>query len=234
MTTTILTPTYNKPDFLPACIDSVLTQTRVEWNWWIVLDGADPTTTDIVYNLAANDERVKVIEEKTTPEERQRVYRPAVIFNTYAPQVTTKYFAFLADDDVLYPHFLETLVGYLDANPGVDVCYGVCEVANQVGPDQWETVNYLGSAPVYFYKIYSPDFQLDGGQILQTTKSLRALYATGFRMLESGPDTHHCDGIYLRALCQLYPFHPVARVVMRHRRTYLSHNSRVPKTWGKD
>ena len=57
---TIVTSTYNKAEFLREAAESVLAQTYADWQWWLILDGADEPTCELAAELVASEERITV------------------------------------------------------------------------------------------------------------------------------------------------------------------------------
>lgn len=115
--TTIITPTYQQPVTLWEAAETVFAQTRTDWRWWIVLDGANSETEATARRIVATDNRVSLFREATTEKQRAATYRPAEIWNKYFPLITTPYFVQLSDDDLWRPFFLELLINAAERNP---------------------------------------------------------------------------------------------------------------------
>lgn len=225
--TTIVTATYNKEAYFPQAAESVFNQTRRDWRWWIILDGANERTSDYAFNLQHRDSRVTVFVENVNFNERKQIYRPSMLMNKYFPLISTDYFCWLSDDDVMQPNYLESLAGALDNNSGWDVVFGWCDIINQVNKTDWALHMYLGR--YHFNKEYNenvlPMFLLDGGQILQTKKSYTAL--NGWQFPLEWVSGNACDGLYLNELAKQFTLHPINEHVLTHRRTFLSENTSV-------
>ena len=217
---TILTPTYNKPQFLAEAANSVLRQTFPNWNWWIVLDGADAETQAVAIQLARCN-RITLFDEKTTDEQRRAEYRPAAILNKYYPKIHTNYLCWLSDDDLFEPVYLELLVGALESQPEYEVAFGACEVVKQAGSEGWRHYRWLrAKTPIGKGTGVMPDFVIDGGQILQTKSSYELLQ--GYQLPIDWISACHVDGIYMNELARHFCFLPVREKVLTHRCTYLS------------
>lgn len=221
--TTIVTATYNKEEFFCDAIQTVLNQTRTYWRWWIILDGANFATTEMCLQLAHRDPRVTLFKEDISYNQRHEIYRPSMLMNKYFPLITTEYFCWLSDDDLLEPNFLEVLGGLLDNNSSWDIVYGGCRVIEQIENNQWKPTYTFPTE----YKNYNhrnlPCGHIDGGSILQTKKSYDFIKPWQFPTLEN----HRiADGLYMNELAKKLEFHPAGLNLLIHRQTRLSENTR--------
>ena len=87
----IITPIYNGALFIQETIESVLSQTYTNWEWFIVDDGSDDASREIV--LAKSDERIHLI---SIPHSGL----PAVARNVGLRKAQGEYIAFLDADDL--------------------------------------------------------------------------------------------------------------------------------------
>lgn len=115
---TILLPTFNRRDFLPAAIKSVLAQTFADWRLLVLNDGGD-SVADIVSGFG--DPR---IECHGFPHRGK-----AATLNAGLALVESKYVAYMDDDDIVYPDHLAELVAAAE-----------CENAEFVYSDTWLVV----------------------------------------------------------------------------------------------
>lgn len=223
--TTIVTSTYNKEEFLPQGAESVFNQTRRDWRWWIILDGANASTTNYVLSLQHRDPRVIVFYEHVGFQERKKIYRPSVIMNKYFPLIATDYFCWLSDDDIMQPTYIESMASALDQNPDWDVVFGWCDVINQVDENKWTFYTNLGRHEnnKEYNKSNLPILLLDGGQLIQTKQSYMAL--NGWQFPFEGNNTRVSDGLYMNELAKQFIFHPLDTHVLTHRTTYISENT---------
>jgi len=223
---TFVTATYNKGIILADAGFSVLGQSRPDWEWWIVLNGPDRATEAVAARFADMDKRIKVFDFPTTVQTRREKYLPAVIANEYYPKVTTPYFTWLSDDDILDPLFIQVLAGALEANPYWDVVYGHLEFMrcwderSIVADYRW----ICAHSPIGMGTGISPDCRIDSGQILQTKRLWDMLGE--YRIPEEWEYACHVDGIYMAHLAQYATFYPVDAKV-------LSHVKRPLSTWRK-
>jgi len=105
----VIIPTYNRPDFLPEAIDSVLNQTVNDLEC-IVVDDAGPIAATV-----PDDPRMKLIRHASNGGE------PAAR-NTGIEAAQGRYVAFLDDDDVFTRDRLQIALNGLERAP-IAVCY---------------------------------------------------------------------------------------------------------------
>lgn len=213
---TFITATYNKAQMLAEAAKSVFAQTSSEWVWWILLNEADAQTEAVALRIASMDSRVKLIDFPIVESERYKIYYPAVISNHFFKKVTTPYFTWFSDDDLLEPCFVEVLAGALDADPSKDIVYGHCRI---IRGNQF--IAMLGANTV-FGKTTGiwPDCKIDSGQTLQTKRSYDSL--GNYKIPTTWDHANHVDGIYMNHLAQRFPFWPIDRLVLTHRYSPLS------------
>ncbi|HTL92948.1 MAG TPA: glycosyltransferase family A protein [Steroidobacteraceae bacterium] len=104
----ILMPTFNRLEFLPAAIGSVLAQTFNEWELIIADDGSGSDTRSYLQSLA--DRRVRVLWMAHSG-------KPAVMLNAALQSACGEYVAFLDSDDMWQPRKLELQVASLRRQP---------------------------------------------------------------------------------------------------------------------
>src|SRR5689334_15432360 len=94
---TTIIPTYRRPQLLRRAIQSVLNQTYPHFQLWVYDNASGDETADVVAEFMQKDPRVKY---HCHPHNIGAVAN----FNYGMAQVTTAYFSFLSDDDVVLPH----------------------------------------------------------------------------------------------------------------------------------
>jgi glycosyltransferase involved in cell wall biosynthesis len=112
----VLTPVYNGERYLAECIESVLAQTRTDWEYIIVDNCSQDGTADLAERYAARDERIRV----RRCEEFVGVYSN---FNRCVPLMSqhSRYCKFLSADDWMYPECLERMVSVAERHTAVGV-----------------------------------------------------------------------------------------------------------------
>ena len=111
---TVITPTYNRADFLEKTIESVLYQTFSDFEYYILDDGSTDNTEDIVRNYL-NDKRVKYIKYENSGE--------ATTVNKGWQLAKGEYFTQVNSDDPILPTLFEEMVKALDSEPEKVLAY---------------------------------------------------------------------------------------------------------------
>jgi glycosyltransferase involved in cell wall biosynthesis len=105
----IVMPTFNRLEFLPATVESVLAQTMPQWELVVADDGSNPETLDYLASLT-RDERIRLL--RLPHSGNAGAARNAAITAARAA-----WLAFLDSDDLWRPHKLERQLAVLSANP---------------------------------------------------------------------------------------------------------------------
>ena len=127
----VLVPTFNRPLYLAQALDSVVRQTYRNLQIIVINDGGTDVT-DVVKSF--DDPRITFINR------RQNHGKPFSL-NEAITYAQGKYVAYLDDDDIYYPHHIETLVDALENNADYGVAYSdLYKVYCQLGPDGRRTV----------------------------------------------------------------------------------------------
>jgi glycosyltransferase involved in cell wall biosynthesis len=105
----VVVPTYNRPQYLRAAIDSVFAQTFTDWELIVADDGSEGETAAYVAALA-NQPKVKVLRLAHTG-------NPGAVRNAACRAARGEYIAFLDSDDVWLPEKLALQVASLRSRP---------------------------------------------------------------------------------------------------------------------
>ena len=235
---TLLTPTRNKPHYLWEAYLSLRQQTMGQWEWWVVGNQPTPETLEVLCRLAGLRGVLVAVDNDSPPD----CHVPADLVNRWNPRVQTPYLMFLADDDLLDPLALETLVGALETHPDWDLVHGKCEVWTEVDPkdypktltSEWQTYIQHGNRlwistswvggweDLGLGTSLLPDCIIDGGQFLQTKRAWDRATADGWTLPTDLARGSHNDGLYMNRLAEFYTFHFLNQKVLTHRKTSLS------------
>jgi glycosyltransferase involved in cell wall biosynthesis len=120
----IIMPTFNRMQFLPAAVDSVLAQTFIQWELIVCDDGSDAETRAYLESLG--DPRVRVILLSHTG-------RPSVVSNVALRQARGEFVAFLDSDDLWLPKKLDAQIASLRRNPERQWSYTRFALINESG-----------------------------------------------------------------------------------------------------
>ena len=108
----VVLTTYNRPQFLPEAIDSILNQTRSDFELIVVDDGSEtPETEKIVHRYIAIDKRVCYIKKENGGVSSAR--------NAGVAKAGGKYIMFMCDDNIADSTRMEKQVNFLEQNPHV-------------------------------------------------------------------------------------------------------------------
>ena len=232
MQTTIITPTYNKHEFLPEAAESVLRQTCPDWRWWLILDDAEEETKEIAYGYAKLDNRITIFEEKfispwqpcinelVTDRNPHHFRREAHIRNFYFPRVGTKYLSWLSDDDILEPCFVEVLTSKLEEKDD-DIAFGFADVIIKQDGEWQLKRTHAPDCDLGLGQRVDPFTVIDGGQFLQTKRSWEKL-RYDFNAYHGHTMPNLLDAVYMKNLAMHFTFYRVPVKVYTKRITYLS------------
>ncbi|BAH54042.1 glycosyltransferase family A protein [Rhodococcus opacus] len=111
-TFSILTTAYMTEPYLAETIESVLRQTRTDWELIVVDNGYSDEMARIVSSYARHDTRIRLIRQEN------RGVGGGVV--AAAARARGRFFCVLNSDDLLMPEFCERVGAVIDAEPGVD------------------------------------------------------------------------------------------------------------------
>ena len=111
----VIIPTHNRASLLPRAIESVLSQTRKDWELVMVDDGSSDNTREVVRSYCEQDGRIHYL---GSPRAGVCAAR-----NTGLARATGRFVAFLDDDDYWLPEKLEHQVEFMEQRPEIGVTY---------------------------------------------------------------------------------------------------------------
>ena len=111
----IITPTYNRADFIEETVKSVLGQTVEDFEFLIVDDGSDDNTKAVLEPYLT-DERISYFYQKN---QGQSVARNLGLANSRG-----RFICFLDSDNAWLPDKLKRQISVMQKNPDVDIVYG--------------------------------------------------------------------------------------------------------------
>ncbi|QRY65800.1 glycosyltransferase (plasmid) [Ensifer sp. PDNC004] len=109
----IIVPTYNRAQFLPAAIDALLPQIAGDDEIVVVDDGSTDETMDV---LSRYGDRISVLNQENAGKARA--------LNAGLQQSTGQYVWIVDDDDIVCPTALSDLLRVFEADPSTDIAYG--------------------------------------------------------------------------------------------------------------
>lgn len=117
-------PTYNRAAFVREAIESVLRQTRQDFEIIVFDDASTDATPEVVGQV--DDDRVRYFRQ-------ERNVGVSANRNSCLAVARGEYIAWLDSDDVYLPHMLEAQSAVLDGHPGVGMVHGAFEVVDESG-----------------------------------------------------------------------------------------------------
>src|SRR5579875_652313 len=97
----IITPSFNRADIVGETAASIFNQTYPHWEWVIVDDGSTDNSWEVLQQLAAKDERVKIFRRNREPK------GACACRNIAIENCSGEYLIFLDTDDLLASFCLE-------------------------------------------------------------------------------------------------------------------------------
>lgn len=98
----VIIPVFNVRDYLSACLDSLLSQSFIEWQCVLVDDGSDDGSDAICDIYAARDSRFTVIHQPNSG--------PSAARNAGLSVASGEYLAFVDSDDILHEDYLQSML----------------------------------------------------------------------------------------------------------------------------
>lgn len=219
----ILTPSYNKGEYVLDAVRSVLNQSCGNWDYTIVDNSTDEKTRQVLRSsVELRDPKITYIERDFTQMERERFYVPARIVNEYYPVLKGKYILFLADDDYLMQDCLLQFARFMEAS-NVPMAYCMMKVEFVTVEDKNIELAIYPSPDKFTKRGKGQlDREVDGGQVVHTREC--ALEMPHPIMPESVAEAYHADGAFLENMASLGEFAPIncAKPLVVHRITPLS------------
>src|SRR5690606_36363675 len=115
-TSSVLMPVYNREEYAPLAVESVLGQTFGDFEFIIVNDGSTDGVTEILRDYADADPRIVLIEQENTGY--------AVALNRGLERARGEFVARMDSDDISLPDRFALQVEFLQASPQVVVVGG--------------------------------------------------------------------------------------------------------------
>ena len=114
---TVVIPCYNGAIYLPSAVESVLGQTRTDWELLIVDDGSTDDSASIAQRFADADIRIRAVSQTNSGVAGAR--------NAGAQEASesSQHLLFLDADDTLEPTMLATLVAHIDHAPNAAIAH---------------------------------------------------------------------------------------------------------------
>ncbi len=122
----VLLGVLNQESYLPACIESVLSQTFSDFEFIILNDGSTDRTWEIIQDYAKKDSRIR-------PYSFPKKQGIAVGCNFTVDKAAGEYLARMDGDDIWNPEKLERQIQYLEQHPECGVCFSQADIIDGDG-----------------------------------------------------------------------------------------------------
>ncbi len=122
----VITPTYNRADFIGEAVESVLAQTYPHFELLIVDDGSTDNTPEVLQRFN-EDERVRLF--------RQENQGQSIARNVALAEAKGDFICFLDSDNYWPREKLEQQLRIFEQSPEVDVLYGDNVIINETGEE---------------------------------------------------------------------------------------------------
>jgi len=120
----IITPTYNREEYLVFAIESVLSQSFKDFEMLIIDDGSTDNTKDLVKRYRY-DQRIHYFYQQNKGQ--------SVARNTGLKQARGEYICFLDSDDLFKPDKLTRQIAFLKSNPEISITHSDEELIDEKG-----------------------------------------------------------------------------------------------------
>ena len=105
----IITPVFNREEYISLCINSILNQTYRHFEYFIIDDGSTDKTSKIIEEYLQSDKRITVITNSYN-------LGAAKSYNKGVEASKGKYLMRLDSDDIAFPDRIEKQINYLEKN----------------------------------------------------------------------------------------------------------------------
>jgi glycosyltransferase involved in cell wall biosynthesis len=112
----IVLPVHNGERFLRQSLESCLSQSLPDWELIVVDDASEDGTAALIREYGRKDRRIKSLRHETNRK------LPGALNSGFA-MASAPYWTWTSDDNMFRPRALETMAGFLEARPAVDLVY---------------------------------------------------------------------------------------------------------------
>lgn len=158
----VIIPVYNVEQWLRESLDSVVHQTLQDIEIICVNDGSTDASPEILREYAADDERIRIIDQENRGLSGAR--------NSGVRAATGKYLCFFDSDDILNPETMELCAADMERR-GLDY---LCFNASAFGEDTDSAKEAGERNSTYFKRALSEEKVFSGRELFAELKSIRA------------------------------------------------------------
>ena len=142
----VILTSYNRDSLLDGAIQSVLTQTFIDYTLYIMDDDSDNPKTHEVLDKYEHLDNVHIYRHKLDGVERYSRCGYGENINRALKLGTEEYITYLTCDDIFYHTRLARMIEFLDTNPDVFICYGK-QMISRLHPNGNITPMHIRNSP---------------------------------------------------------------------------------------
>ncbi len=191
----VIVPVYNPGSYLSRCLDSLLSQTMIDWECILIDDGSSDGSGDVCDRYAAQDSRFRVIHQKNAGASAAR--------NQGLAAASAPYIAMLDADDCFASQTLEVLLRTQQEHPRSLVFFSYTHDIGALGQAPNDTLFSLYQTADIGRLIQEAPFPTPWGKLfcrsILQSESIR--FDTNLTCYEDRPFMR----AYLRAFLKQYP-----------------------------
>jgi glycosyltransferase involved in cell wall biosynthesis len=149
MEITVIIPSYNCKRYIEETLSSLFAQSYKSWRAIVFDDGSSDGSFELLQNIAAQNPKIKLLHRAGGANKGL-----AQTLQEALAEVKTKYAAFLEQDDLWRPDYLEQKAALLKENPGVKIIFNGVEPFGT--PSRVRKLNIYYKAVNFYLKILNP------------------------------------------------------------------------------
>lgn len=146
MSLSVVIPNYNHANFLPECIESIITQTRLPDEILIIDDCSTDNSIEVIMQYQRQEPRIRLIRNEKNS-------GPSFSVNFGANNAKGKYLAICAADDFYLPTFFEKMMDLFKKHPDTALaCSGYYDFLESERPYDFRDQTFLTDKTISYFK----------------------------------------------------------------------------------
>jgi spore maturation protein CgeD len=205
----VILTSYNKPRTIGQAIESVLTQTMGNWEFFIMDDNSNEETVGIIKRYL-NDPRIYYLNSNIQDSERYKKTRYATLINGALPKTKGKYITYLTDDNIFLPERFKVMVDVLNRNRQIEIVYSqqLVRFLDENGKEQYETIRKTNGI------LNKPVGLVDHCSIMHTREIADKIFRKYGSYWDDDPVYwFNGDAAFWHRLTKFKPFYPIPKTL---------------------
>lgn len=138
----VILTNYNHSQFLPECLDAILSQSFKDWELITIDDCSTDNSVEVINEYQEKSSQIKLYENVQN-------LGPVKSYNKGFNQSQGDFIFFAASDDMLLPGFFEKTIAFLTANPHLGLCTSCCcNFQNQKPYVHYTQIDIISNTPL--------------------------------------------------------------------------------------